>query len=209
MAARPSLAAGGAPGPAAGRGTVHGVLLEVAGRGLLLTGPSGAGKSQAALELLHRGHRLVADDAPELFRRGDRLWGRCPPPLRGFLEVRGLGVLNVEALLGPEALREEVALALVVELVAEPGPEPGGPAQEREPPAEDAPDRLRPARGTVALLGLPLPRLRLPAGPGRPLGLLVETLARQEALRAQGYDAAADLAARQAGLLGAARGAGP
>jgi len=165
--------------------TVHGVLLQVCGTGVLLTGASGVGKSELALELLSRGHRLVADDAPLLERREGRLWGRCPELLEGFLEVRGLGVLSVRALLGEGAVLAEVPVELVVHL------EPADAAAMARLP------RLHPVRDEVELLGVILPRLHLPVAPGRNLAVLVETAVRLHALAVGGYDAAADLTARQ------------
>ena len=171
--------------PAASAFTVHGVLLQVCGAGVLLTGASGVGKSELALELLTRGHRLVADDAPTLEARNGRLWGRCPELLEGLLEVRGLGVLSVRALLGEEAVVAEVPVDLVVHLE----PEDGAPMASLP--------RLHPVQDEVELLGLTLPRLHLPVAPGRNLAVLVETAVRLHLLAAGGYDAAADLVERQ------------
>ena len=84
----------------------HGVLIDVGGVGVLLAGPSGAGKSECALELIARGHRLVADDAVELAREGDRVTGRVAPAIGPHLEIRGLGILNVIDLYGPGAFAD-------------------------------------------------------------------------------------------------------
>ena len=103
-----------------GTATLHGVFMEILGLGVLITGGSGVGKSELALELLARGHRLIADDAAELRRRGSRLSGHCPPLLSGFLEARSLGILNVRRLFGRRALRSSCRLDLVIELDAPP-----------------------------------------------------------------------------------------
>jgi HPr kinase/phosphorylase len=165
--------------------TLHGVLLEVRGVGVLVTGSSGVGKSELALELVARGHKLVADDAAEVTRRGARLSGRCPPLLAGFLEARSLGILNLKRLYGPRALRAAVALDLVVEL-------------DLPAPASDTGlERLSGRRGTRAILGVEVPAVTIPIRLGHNLAVLVEAACRDHALRARGYRADEDLSARQ------------
>lgn len=163
----------------------HGVLLEVHGLGVLLQGPAGIGKSALARELLARGHRLVADDAVELERPADGvLVGRSPDLLRGLLEVRGLGILDVRKLHGRNAVRESVRIDLVVQL-------------ERR---RAAVDRLRGRRGRRRLLGVTLDRVHLNAGaravrnnlPG-----LVETACLDQELRLLGLAADGDFERRQ------------
>ena len=162
--------------------TIHGVFMEVIGIGVLITGEAGVGKSELALELITRRHRLVADDVPEFARVApDVISGTCPEPLRDFIEVRGLGVLNVRAMFGDSAIRERKKLDLIVNLL----------------PLEDAPDiyeedRLTGTRRNRTLLDIELPELDLPVAPGRNLAVLVEAAARNEVLRFSGYDAAQD-----------------
>ncbi len=147
----------------------HGVFLEVAGLGVLITGPSGIGKGNLALQLIDRGARLIADDAPEFQRRGEGLTGRCPPLLRDYLEVRPLGVLDIRAMYGEEALGDEATLGLIIELQAQ----------------TQAPERLNPEHSTRELLGLELPFIGLS---GNNLALLVEAAARRQVLYYNGHD---------------------
>jgi len=165
---------------------VHGVLMEVMGIGVLLTGHSAIGKSELALELISRGHRLVADDAPEFIRVApDTVRGSCPALLQDFLEVRGLGVLNIRAMFGDTAIKNGKNLRLVVDLM---------PPDERKGAGGD---RLQGQRMTRTLLDVEVPQVRLPVAPGRNLAVLVEAAAQDQILRYGGYDAAEDFAYRQ------------
>ncbi|KAB7623819.1 hypothetical protein [Alkalilimnicola sp. S0819] len=146
--------------------TIPGVLLSLDGRGVLLTGESGVGKSETALQLIERGHRLVADDAVELYPAPGAPRGRSPEALRGLLEVRGLGLLEVTRLFGPGAWLAETSIALEIELLK------ASPADYADWP------RLEPRHCERAYLGQSLPCLQLPVSPGRPLALLVETATR-------------------------------
>jgi HPr kinase/phosphorylase len=159
---------------------MHGVLMEVFGIGVLLTGEAGVGKSELALELISRGHRLVADDAPE-FRRAapDTISGTCPETLRNFMEVRGLGVLNIRALFGDSAVKYEQTLRFMVRL------EPMNERQLRTI------DRLDGNRTTACVLGVLIPRVTLPVAAGRDLAVLLETAVRNQILSFKGYDAGA------------------
>lgn len=169
------------------RTVVHGVLMQVLGMGVLLQGEPGIGKSELALELVARGHRLIADDAPELARIGPEiLEGSCPPMLRDFLEVRGLGVLNIRAMFGEDAVRERDTLNLVVSMRAF-----GGDDLVKV-------DRLRGSLSVQTFLGVPIPEVTLPVAPGRNLAVLLETAVRSQTLRIRGYDASVDLIERQA-----------
>ncbi len=155
--------------PAAGeRQTVPGVLVRMYGTGILLVGESGSGKSELALGLLERGHALVADDAVECARGGDgEVVGSCPRALRGRIEVRGLGLLDVDRLFGAAGSCGQTVIDLIVELK---------PVHDRQAWA-DWP-RLSAAWGRTNLLGKRLPRLLIPVAPGRQLPLLVETAVR-------------------------------
>jgi HPr kinase/phosphorylase len=158
---------------------VHGALVQVQGVGVLLLGPSGVGKSEAALELVTRGHRLVADDVVELSPEAGRLVGSAPRPIRHYLEIRGLGILFVPELYGAEAVLERCAIDLVCRL--DPARVPG----EFE--------RVGLERPQERLADVTLPSVRLPVRPATSLGVLVEAAARDHLMRARGPSAAARL----------------
>jgi HPr kinase/phosphorylase len=160
--------------------TIHGVFLAVMGIGVLLTGESGIGKSEVALELISRGHRLIADDSPE-FRRvaPDVITGYCGlAELSGFLEVRGLGVLDIRAMFGDTAIKPDKALRLIVELKRLSGQE------------LNALDRLEGSRQERSILGVSIPQITIPVIPGRNLAVLVEAAISNQMLLMKGYDAA-------------------
>lgn len=188
------------PGRPAGQATdvvtLHGVFLEVFGEGVLITGRSGLGKSELALELLARGHRLVADDAVEFERHGESLKGRCPPLLEGFLEARSLGVLNIRRLFGPRALRKSAALDLVIELDAPLAPLSGM-------------ERLSGHRGKREILGVAVAEISIPIRLGHNLAVLVEAACRDLKLRRQGYRADEDFSQRQLDAIRRAGRRGP
>jgi len=165
--------------------TLHGVFLRVLGLGVLLTGASGVGKSELALELLARGHQLVADDAAEIRRRGPRLVGHCPPLLRGFLEARSLGILNIRRLHGAAAIAGPTPLDLIIELDAP-----------RDPSASGL-ERLSGSRRRRELLGVGVAEISIPIRLGHNLAVLVEAACRDHQLRQRGYRADDDLASRQ------------
>lgn len=170
----------------AARQTQHGVFMEVMGLGVLLTGPSGVGKSELALELLGRGHRLVADDAPEFRRTGpDAVHGYCPPLLADFIEVRGLGILNVRAMYGDHAVLEHKRLHLIIDL------------QPEEETAASPIERLGQRDRHREVLGVPIPEVCLVLAPGRDLSVLIEAAVRNHVLRLSGYNAAEDFMQRQ------------
>ncbi|MGQ0622921.1 MAG: hypothetical protein ACT4QA_23945 [Panacagrimonas sp.] len=173
----------------ADRVTLHGVFIEIFGLGVLLAGRSGIGKSELALELLARGHRLIADDAAEFEQATDgRVVGRCPALLYGFLEVRGLGVLHVGRMFGEPALRASKSLDLILRL---------DPAQEYI----DPPDRVYGRRTHTAVCGKPVPEISLPVRVGQNLAALAEAACRDQTLKRDGYDAAEDFVARQMQLI--------
>jgi HPr kinase/phosphorylase len=170
--------------------TLHGVFLDVLEIGVLITGESSIGKSELALELVSRGHGLVADDVVELQQIGpETVQGRCPPMLRDFLEVRGLGVLNIRSIFGETAVRPRKALRLIVhlELPAD------GRYEERE--------RLATRSGTRSVLGVEIPTVTLTVAPGRNLAVLVEAAVRNYILITRGIDSTRDFIARQAAAM--------
>lgn len=170
---------------------MHGVFLEVFDIGLLLTGPSGIGKSELALELVSRGHRLVADDAPSfMLAAPDVVVGRCPPALRDFIEVRGLGVLNIRAMFGDSAVKKTKQLRLVIHI------------EHLDAERLSTIDRLRGSHQTAEILGVQIPQITLPVAAGRNLAVLVETAVRNHLLVSRGYNAADDfLGKHDAALL--------
>lgn len=170
--------------------TLHGVFMEVMGCGVLLTGESGIGKSELALELISRGHRLVADDAPEFCRIApDTIRGSCPPLLREFLEVRGLGVLNVRTLFGDSAIKHTKYLRLIIKL------------EEMTDETLAHIDRLRGCHRVCKVLDIPIPEITLPVAAGRNLAVVVETAIRNHLLSLKGYDSAQDFIDRQQSLV--------
>lgn len=169
---------------------VHGVFMDVLGIGVLLTGESAIGKSELALELLTRGHRLIADDAPVFVRTAPgTLVGHCPEVLQNFLEVRGLGVLNIRAMFGDVAVKQNMELHLIVHLT----PVDVERLQQL--------DRLKGTRRKRHILETPVDEVELPVAPGRNLAVLVEAAARNQILYTNGYDSAMDFIARQKNLL--------
>lgn len=165
--------------------TLHGVLLRVRGVGVLLTGASGVGKSELALELLSRGHHLIADDAAEFRRSGQLLRGSCPPLLKGFIEVRSLGILNVPRLFGRRSVLSSVRLDLVLSL------------ETPQPASEHGLERLSGHRRTREILGVQVDEISIPIRLGHNLSVLVETACRDFSLRRAGYHADADMTQRQ------------
>ncbi len=164
--------------------TLHGVFMEVMGTGVLITGESSIGKSELALELLTRGHRLIADDATEFSRIApDTLNGKCPEMLRDFLEVRGLGILNVRAMFGDSAIKQNRNLRLIIVL------------QDLDEATRI--DRLHGSRQMRSIQDVDIPEVTLPVAPGRNLAVLLEAAVRNHILIAKGYDASAAFIERQ------------
>ena len=158
--------------------TLHGVYMEVMGIGVLITGDPSVGKSELALELVSRGHRLIADDIPEFARVApDVLNGTCPELLRDFLEVRGLGILNIRAMFGDSAIKQNKYLRLVIHL------------DKMSEEQIRGIDRLHGNRRTREILGIAVPEITLPVAPGRNLAVMVEAAARTHILALKGYDA--------------------
>ncbi|MFO7594413.1 MAG: HPr(Ser) kinase/phosphatase [Pseudomonadota bacterium] len=168
----------------------HGVFMDVLGTGVLLTGESAIGKSELALELLTRGHRLIADDAPIFVRSSPgRLEGHCPEILQNFLEVRGLGVLNIRAMFGDVAVKQSMELHLIVHL-----------APVTLEHLEKL-DRLKGTRRKRSLMEVEVDEVDLPVAPGRNLAVLVEAAARNHILYTNGYDSTEDFIHRQRKLM--------
>ncbi|MDH5834380.1 HPr(Ser) kinase/phosphatase [Luteimonas kalidii] len=175
------------------RVTLHGVFMEVYSIGVLITGESGSGKSELALELITRGHRLVADDAPEFTQIApDVLDGTCPDLLQDLLELRGLGVLNIRQMFGDTAVKRNKYLRLIVHL-SRPNAEPTL--------HEDGMVRLTGDLGIRRVLDLDVPMITLPVMPGRNLAVLTEAATRTHILRAKGIDPAAAFLARHSHFL--------
>src|SRR3954462_2359440 len=168
----------------------HGVLMDVLGLGVLVTGESGVGKSELGLELISRGHGLVADDVVGISRiSGNTLEGRCPPMLKDFLEVRGLGLLNIRTIFGETAVRRKMKLRLVAHLER---PHPGG---------RDPRERVALVEASEGIIGGAVLKVPLPVAAGRNLAVLVEAAVRNEILKLRGIDSTAEFLARQRGEI--------
>jgi HPr kinase/phosphorylase len=167
----------------------HAVLMDILGLGVLIVGESGIGKSECALDLIVRGHRLVADDTVEIRRRQETvLIGACPDLTRHHMELRGLGVINVMELFGIASTRTSKRVELVVRL-------------ERWDPTREY-ERLGLDDHFHEILGLRVPLIRMPVAPGRNIAILVEVAARNQLLRSRGHHAARALAERLDDALG-------
>ncbi|MCK5716850.1 MAG: HPr(Ser) kinase/phosphatase [Thiomargarita sp.] len=168
------------------RVTLHGVFMDVLGMGVLIMGDSGTGKSELALELVSLGHRLIADDAPEFSRiASETISGSCPFGMNAFLEVRGLGILNVQALFGDSAIKKDKYLRLIVHL------------EQMTPERLRKIDRLQGDYRLRNVLGVDIPEIWLPVAPGRNLAVLLECAVRNHSLKIQGYNAADDFCEQQ------------
>ena len=162
------------------RVTRHGVLIEIYGEGVFITGESGVGKSETAIELVKRGHRLVADDAVEIRKVSNiSLVGSSPDNIRHFLELRGIGIINARRLFGIGAVKMTEKLDLVVEL--------------EQWNSEKVYDRMGVDTEYVTLLGVKVPALTIPVKPGRNLAVILEVAAMNNRQKKMGYNAAAEL----------------
>ena len=157
--------------------TTHGVLVEVYGEGVLILGESGVGKSETAIELVNRGHRLIADDAVEIKRvSAARLEGSAPELIRHYIELRGIGVVDVRRLFGMSAIKLEASIDLVINLEAW---------------KDDATyDRLGAENLYTSILDVPVPTLTIPVKPGRNLAVIIEVAAMNNRNKKMGYNAA-------------------
>jgi HPr kinase/phosphorylase len=169
-------------------GSLHGVLCDVFGVGVLLLGKSGIGKSELALDLIMRGHRLVADDIVNLLRKGGEVHGAGNNLIQHHMEIRGLGILNIEALFGVAAVRDRKKIELVIELV------------EWNPGAEY--DRLGIDQPAMNLVGAEIPHATVPVRPGRNMTTIVEVAARNHLLKLRGHNSAQEFADRLKQAIG-------
>ena len=166
--------------------TLHGVFMEVMGTGVLITGESGIGKSELALELISRKHRLIADDVPEFTRIApELLLGSCPPMLSDFLEVRGLGVLNIREMYGDNALKSNKYLRLIIHL------------KRMDIHDRQRIDRLYGTRDQRKILDVNIPEFILPVATGRNLAVMVEAAVQNQILLKSGHDASEEFIQRQ------------
>jgi HPr kinase/phosphorylase len=180
------------------RAVLHGVLLDIYGLGVFIIGDSGVGKSESALDLVVRGHRLVSDDVVEIRRLGDRLEGTGPELTRYHMELRGVGIINVKDLFGVASVRLQKDVEYIIRL------DPWKPGKKY--------DRLGLDEREYEILGIELPYVEMPVGPGRNLSVLIEVAARNYLLKKKGYNPARELARRlgeriNTGGLGEVRGA--
>ena len=162
--------------------TRHGVLVEVYGEGILILGDSGVGKSETAIELIKRGHRLVADDAVEITRIGSTLSGTAPELIRNYLEVRGVGVIDVEKLFGVGAVQDSTQIDLVIQF---------------EKWEDDKfYDRLGLDENDTTILDVPVPQITIPVSAGRNLAAIVELAAMNNRQKKHGFNSAREFAAQ-------------
>lgn len=170
--------------------TRHGVLVDVYGEGVLLMGESGIGKSETALELIKRGHRLVADDAVEIKKVAEnRLIGESPEVIRHFMEIRGIGIIDIKAMYGVGAVINTKAIDMVVYLEFW--------------DSNKEYDRLGLTEDHTEILGAKLPKVILPVRPGRNLAIIIEVAVRNWRLKRMGYNAARELDDRLAAMMAA------
>ncbi len=168
---------------------LHGVFMNVFGTGVMITGPSGIGKSELALVLMSRSHQFIADDGIDLYKEGDALMGRCPETLQDFLEVRGLGIINVRKLFSDAALLPEKKLELIVHLEA------------THNIAFEQQDRIYGLYEEETILEVAIPKVTLPVAPGRNLSILLEAAVKNIALKKQGYEASEEFIGRHSEFL--------
>ena len=170
------------------RVTQHGVLVDVFGVGVLITGESGVGKSECALELIKRGHLLVADDVVDIARVGHKLRGESPEIVRDFMELRGIGIVDIKLIFGIGAVMRRKTIDMVIHL-------------EFWSPGKDY-DRLGNKEQTMDILGIPVPLINVPVRSGRNLAMIVEIAARNWRLKNEGYNAVTELDRRLGEMYG-------
>lgn len=165
--------------------TEHGVLMEVFGVGILLTGKSGVGKSETAMELIKRGHRLIADDNVIIKEIANELYGTAPEIIRYFMELRGIGIINVKSMYGSGSVLDEKKIQLIIQL-------------ENWQQGKEY-DRIGDETSTTSYFGISVPKLTIPVSPGRNLAIIIEVAARNFRLKSMGYDASEELITRSIG----------
>ena len=170
------------------RTTKHGVLVDVFGVGVLITGESGVGKSECALELIKRGHLLVADDVVDIARVGHKLRGESPEIVRDFMELRGIGIVDIKLIFGIGAVMRKKTIDMVIHL-------------ELWTPGKDY-DRLGNKEKTMDILGVEVPLINVPVRSGRNLAMIVEIAARNWRLKNEGYNAVNELDRRLGQMYG-------
>ncbi len=163
----------------------HGVLMEVFGVGILLTGKSGVGKSETAMELIKRGHRLIADDNVIIKEIANELYGTAPDIIRYFMELRGIGIINVKSMYGSGSVLDEKNIQLIIQL-------------ENWQQGKEY-DRIGDELSSTTYFGIKVPKLIIPVSPGRNLAIIIEVAARNFRLKSMGYDASEELITRSIG----------
>ncbi len=163
----------------------HGVLMEVFGVGILLTGKSGVGKSETAMELIKRGHRLIADDNIIIKEIANQLYGTAPEIIRYFMELRGIGIINVKSMYGSGSVLDEKNIQLIIEL--------------ENWQKDKEYDRMGDETAYATYFGIDVPKLTIPVSPGRNLAIIIEVAARNFRLKSMGYDASEELVTRSIG----------
>jgi HPr kinase/phosphorylase len=166
-----------------GKADIHGVLMDIFGIGVIIKGESGIGKSECGLELITRGHKLIADDAIEIEKTGDNtLCGRSSELTRHYMEIRGLGIVDIKSLFGTAAVGDEIDVDIVVELIRwENGMEFS---------------RIDSEEGSFEIMGVPLPIIRVPVRSGGNMATVVEIVARNFILKTKGYSASHEMEER-------------
>lgn len=165
--------------------TEHGVLMEIFGVGILLTGKSGVGKSETAMELIKRGHRLIADDNVIIKEIANELYGTAPDIIRYFMELRGIGIINVKSMYGSGSVLDEKQIQLIIQL-------------ENWQQGKEY-DRIGDEMSSASYFGIKIPKLTIPVSPGRNLAIIIEVAARNFRLKSMGYDASEELITRSIG----------
>ncbi len=163
----------------------HGVLMEVFGVGILLTGKSGVGKSETAMELIKRGHRLIADDNVIIKEIANKLYGTAPDIIRYFMELRGIGIINVKSMYGSGSVLDEKEIQLIIQL-------------ENWQQGKEY-DRVGDEMSSTSYFDIKVPKLTIPVSPGRNLAIIIEVAARNFRLKSMGYDASEELITRSIG----------
>lgn len=166
--------------------TLYGEMLRIFGVGIIITGKNGIGKSETALELLSRGHILVADDSVIVSNEGGELWGECPEAIKHFMEIRGVGIVDVEAVFGRDSVFERCKVDLIVEF--------------EDWQSGKAYERVGKNNEYTEILGLKVPKLLVPVTAGRNLAVVLEVAAREHLLKQKGKGSAEKLENRIASM---------